>query len=100
MILTGLGATLGARTIAAGAARALLTVDRRADFDAALEDPRALLPAFLTAFSVGRPAVLADRPALFAECLLMDMNIAAYLLRGRSFLRKSLRKINGLPLRY
>jgi hypothetical protein len=50
----------------------------------------------LTVFAVLRPAALADRPVLFAEWLLMDMNIAAYFVSGRSFLRKTMCTIKGL----
>jgi hypothetical protein len=92
MMRTGSAAMLGVRALADAAARPLLTGERRADFAS-----RERLPAFLAVFAVLREAVLADRPALFAECLLMDMNIAAYFLSVRSFLPKTACKINGLP---
>jgi hypothetical protein len=55
-----------------GAGRVAFPTGRRADFAAFFTGARSVLVAFLVP-----AAVLADRPAVFAECLLMDFNIAA-----------------------
>src|SRR6185312_9902749 len=78
----------------AGAERALFAAGRRAaaDLDAFLAEARALVrePAgfdvFLAAFAAAARATLVDRPLLFAECLLIFMNIAAYFSGVGSFL--------------
>ena len=82
------------RATAAGAERAAFAVVRRAaaDFTGFLADGRALvrertgLDVFLAAFAAAARATLVDRPLLFAECLLMFMNIAAYFRGVGSFL--------------
>ena len=67
-----LGATLGARTVPRRATLVVLPTGLRADFDAFLSAARALLATVLAPFLTVRRVVLVDRPAVFAECLLMS----------------------------
>jgi hypothetical protein len=99
------GVTLGARTMAAGAKRALALAEAglRAVFDADLAGARALalartlftllamlliglLDVFFAVFAAAARAALAGRAALLAECLLMFVNIAVNLPAVGSFL--------------
>jgi hypothetical protein len=56
----------------AGAGRVVLPTGRRADLAAFFAGARSDFEAFLVP-----AAVLADRPAVFAECLLIAVNIAS-----------------------
>jgi hypothetical protein len=60
-----LGAAKAARTGRVDLVGVDLPTGLRADFDGLLSDARALFALFFTV----RPAVLPDRPAVFAECL-------------------------------
>jgi hypothetical protein len=88
------GIARGMRATATGAERAAFAVVRRAvaDFVAFLAAARTLglertaFDVFLAAFAAAARATLVDRPLLFAECLLMFMNIAAYFHSVGSFL--------------
>jgi len=99
------GITLGARAMVVGAERALLVAGRRADarFDAFLAGARVLVVAraglevFLALLAAAARTVLVDRPALFAECLLMFVNIAAYFRGVGSFLTNLYSVYSGLP---
>jgi hypothetical protein len=74
--------------VAALAGRVDLPTGKRADLDTFVAVARAPFALF---FAV---RVLADRPAVFAECLLIILNIAANFGRGKSFFAKKLSVFN------
>jgi len=69
-----------------------LPTGSRADFDAVFPAVRVTFALFLP----GRRAVLVDRPAAFAECLLIKFNIAAIVVCGQSFLGQKISIFNKL----
>jgi hypothetical protein len=93
IIFDDLDAALGPRRTAARPGRVVLPTGLRADFDAFFP-PRALFATVLAPFLSVRRVALLDRPAAFAECLLMAINIAANFDFAQSFLGQNARLFN------